>query len=118
VCFKNSLAETHNKSQLYRTNCITQNRLTLHLAVGEPLVQSHCTMNYTPVIQERSSSFNIDDENTITANTSTSIQRITKVIKKGYRRLSLMIKSVKKLSQSNQSSSSSSRKQFLMKMFD
>jgi len=28
VCFKSSLAKTHNKSQLYRIHCITQKRLT------------------------------------------------------------------------------------------
>jgi len=97
VCFKNSLAETHSKSQLYRTHCITQNRLTLHLAVGEPPIQSHCTTNYTPVIQERSSSFKTDEEHSH-SNTNTSIQRFTTVIKKECIRLSLMIKLVKKLS--------------------
>jgi len=34
VCFKNTLAETYNKSQLYRIHCITKKCLTLLIAAN------------------------------------------------------------------------------------
>jgi len=86
VCSKNSLIETYSKSQLYRIYCITKKRLTLLLAVGKPPVQTHYTMNYTPVIQELSSSFNTIERFTQkSTNMSHSIQQIRNVRRNRYR---------------------------------
>jgi len=80
VCFKNTLAESYSKSQLYRIHCITKKRLTLLPVVGKPPVQTHCTTNYTLVIQELSSSFNtIETFTQKSTNKSNSIQQIRNV---------------------------------------
>jgi len=90
VCFKNTLAETNNKSQLYRIHCITKKRLTLHPAVGKPPVHTHCTMNYTPIIQELSSSLNTVERFTQkSTNNNNSIQKIRNVRRNRYRVLRL-----------------------------
>jgi len=90
MCFKNTLAESYIKSQLYRIHCITKKRITLLPVVGKPPVQTHCTTNYTPVIQELNSSFNIIERFTQkSTNTSDSIQHIRHVRRNRYRVLRL-----------------------------
>jgi len=90
MCFKNTLAKTYSKSQLYRTHCITKKRLTLLHAVGEPPVQSHCTTNYTLVFQELSSSLNTVERYTQkSTNNNNSIQQIRNVRRNMYRVLRL-----------------------------
>ena len=98
MCFTTTLAETHNKlhpvqSPLYRTELPTQ------------------------AIQERSRNFNTDEEWTQSLQYNHFYTNEYKSNKKGYRRLSLDDQISEELSQSNDSSSSSSRKQFLMKNF-
>ena len=89
VCFKNTLVETYNKSQLYRIHCITKKRLTLLPAAGNPPVQTHCTKNYTPIIEEHSSSFNAVEKFTQkSTNKSNSIQQISNVRGNMYRAVS------------------------------
>jgi len=90
LCSKNSLAETYSKSQLYIIHCITKKSLTLLPAVGKPPVQTHCTTNYTPVIQELSSSFNTIERFTHkSTNKNNSIQYIKNVRRNRYRVLRL-----------------------------
>jgi len=50
---RNTLAEPYSKSLLYRIHCITNTSLTLLPAVGSTPVQTLCTQNYNPVIQEQ-----------------------------------------------------------------
>ena len=69
---------------------ITKKRLLLLPAAGEPPVQTHCTTNYTTVIQEYNSSFNTDERFTHKlTNTSNSIQHIINVRRNRYRVLRL-----------------------------
>jgi len=90
VCSKNSFAETYSKSQLYIIHCITKKCRTLLPAVGKLPVQTHCTKNYTPVIQELSSSFNTLDRFTQkSTNKSNYIQQIRNVRRNRYRVLRL-----------------------------
>jgi len=90
LCFKNTLAETYTKSQLYRIHCITQKRLTLLPLAGKPPVHTHYTTNYTIVIQEHSSSFNTIERFTQkSTNKSNSTQQIINVRGNRYRVLRL-----------------------------
>ena len=50
---RNTLAEPYSKSLLYRIHYITNTSLTLLPAVGSTPVQTLCTQNYNPVIQEQ-----------------------------------------------------------------
>ena len=94
-------------TQLYRIHCITKKRLTLLSTAGKPPVQTHCTMNYTPVIQEHSSSFNTIERFTQkSTNKSNSIQQIRNIRGNRYRVLRLRsdqwcrnVQSVSKLQQ-------------------
>ena len=90
VCFKDTLAETYTKSQLYKIHFITQKCLTLLSAAGKPPVQTHCTTNYTPVIQKHSSNFNTIERFTQkSTNKSNSTQQIRNVRGNRYRVLKL-----------------------------
>jgi len=98
VCFTKTLAETHNKSHpvqspLYRTELPTQ------------------------AIQERSRNVNTEEGSTQLLQYKHFYTKNDKSNKKGYRRLSLDDQISGEMSQLNDSSSSSSRKQFLMKNF-
>ena len=79
------LVKPYSKSQLYRIHCITKKPLTLLPVVGKPPVQTHCTANYTLVIQELNSSFNtIEIFTQKSTNKSNSRQQIRNVRRNRY----------------------------------
>ena len=112
---ENNLLNLQQNPELYRLHCIFQKTPCWSpqqvITCTKPTIQTELP---TQVTHNRIH-FSIMNELLQIKQNKHFYEQITKVIKKGYKRLSLMIRSVMKLSQSTQSSSSSSRNSFWWK---